>query len=67
MSRRHEIQCYEYVNQPYEKVRDALRSDAAEVFERATRGAAARASDLAASLRVKLGRHESIDRSQNRT
>jgi hypothetical protein len=55
MSRRHEIQCYEYVNQPYEKVCDALRSDAAGVFERATRGAAARASDLAASLRVKLG------------
>jgi hypothetical protein len=55
MARPQEIQCYEYVNHPYDKVREALRANAGRAFERATKGAATRASDLAANLRVKLG------------
>ena len=31
MSKGREIRCYDYVNQPYEKVRDALRDDALAV------------------------------------
>lgn len=37
-----EIRSYDYVNQPYEPVRDALKQGAASVFERATRLAEAR-------------------------
>jgi hypothetical protein len=55
MSEPHELRCYEYVNRPYAQVRDALRADPAGIFERATKGAASRAHDLAASLHVDLG------------
>ncbi len=50
----HELRCYQYVNRPYEKVREALRADPGGIFQRATMGAASRADKLAANLRVEL-------------
>jgi len=55
MTRRHELRCYDYVNHPHEQVRDALSADALGIFERATRSAVARATDLGAELRVRIG------------
>lgn len=55
MSQPHELRAYEYVNRPYEAVRDALRADAGGIFGRATTGAATRAGSVAASLRAKIG------------
>lgn len=55
MSQGLEIRCYDYVNHPYEKVRDALRQDAIKVFQAATKAAASRAQSVAAELRVDLG------------
>ena len=40
MSKRSEIHCYDYVNHPYEQVRDALNKDAPVVFQSATKAAA---------------------------
>jgi hypothetical protein len=50
-----EIRCYDYVNQPYERVRDALRQDALTVFQSATKAAASRAQSIAAELHVDIG------------
>lgn len=47
-----EIRSFDYVNQPYEPVRDALRADAAAIFKRATQVAEDRSGDLVASLSV---------------
>lgn len=55
MSKGLEIRCYDYVNHPYERVRDALRQDAIKVFQAATKAAASRAQSVAAELRVDLG------------
>ncbi|HJS99272.1 MAG TPA: hypothetical protein VJ756_09280 [Terriglobales bacterium] len=46
------IRCYDYVNHPYERVRDALKQDALIVFQAATKTAASRAESVAAELRV---------------
>ena len=46
------IRCYDYVNHPYERVRDALKQNALAVFESATKTAANRARSVAAELRV---------------
>jgi ribosome-associated toxin RatA of RatAB toxin-antitoxin module len=46
------IRCYDYVNHPYERVRDALKQNALVVFESATKTAANRARSVAAELRV---------------
>ncbi len=51
----HQLRCYEYVNRPYAAVRDALRANAAEIFQRATTSAAARAESLGAELHAKVG------------
>ena len=51
----HEIRCYDYVNHPYERVRDALKQNALEVFQSATKNAASRAQSVAAELHVDLG------------
>src|SRR5215468_6664412 len=48
----HKIRCYDYVNHPYERVRDALKQNALVVFESATKTAANRARSVAAELRV---------------
>jgi hypothetical protein len=55
MSKGREIRCYDYVNHPYEQVRDALSKDAITVFQSATKAAASRARSVAAELRVDIG------------
>src|SRR5580765_5520973 len=55
MSTGREIRSYDYVNRPYERVRDALRQDALTVFQSATKAAASRAQSIAAELHVDLG------------
>ncbi len=55
MSKGAEIRCYDYVNHPYEQVREALSRDAIAIFQSATKAAASRARSVAAELRVDLG------------
>jgi hypothetical protein len=50
-----EIRCYDYVNHPYERVRDALRQNALTVFQSATKTATSRAQSVAAELHVDFG------------
>lgn len=50
-----EIRCYDYVNHPYEKVRDALNRNALDVFQSATKAAASRAQSVASELHVDFG------------
>jgi hypothetical protein len=52
MSEPRKICCYGYVNRPYEAVRDVLHQRPLELLKQATTSAAARASSLAASLRL---------------
>jgi hypothetical protein len=52
MSTGREIRSYDYVNRPYERVRDALRQNALAVFQTATKAAASRAQSVAAELHV---------------
>jgi hypothetical protein len=49
-----DLHCYEYVNRPFEHVRDALTRDAGGIFERATRAASGRADALVANLKVSI-------------
>lgn len=55
MSKGLEIRCYDYVNHPYERVRDALKGNALTVFQSATNAAASRAESIAAGLHVDFG------------
>src|SRR5262245_38169131 len=55
MTKGREIRCFDYVNHPYEGVRDALAANALEVFRSATHAAAARAHAVASQLRVDIG------------
>jgi hypothetical protein len=55
MSKGREIRCYDYVNHPYEQVRDALSKDPLRVFQSATKAAASRARSIASELRVEVG------------
>lgn len=55
MSKGREIRCYDYVNHPYEEVRDALSRDALSVFQSATKSAAHRAQSIAAELHADIG------------
>ena len=50
-----ELRCYDYVNHPYDQVRDALRRHAVELFHDATKVAASRAHTVASELRVNIG------------
>ena len=52
MSTARKIRSYDYVNQPYDRVRDALRQNALVVFQSATKAAASRAEAVAAELHV---------------
>ena len=52
MSAVREIRSYDYVNRPYERVRDALKQNALTVFQSATKAAASRAQSIAAELHV---------------
>lgn len=54
MSNGKSIRVYDYVNHPYEKVRDRLQSDANEVFRNATKVAALRAKSVASELHVNI-------------
>jgi hypothetical protein len=55
MSKGREIRCYDYVNHPYEQVREVLSRDALTVFQSATKAAASRAQSVASELRVDIG------------
>lgn len=55
MNEGREIRCYDYVNYPYEQVRDALCIDALAVFQTATKTAAFRVRPIAASLHFDMG------------
>jgi hypothetical protein len=50
-----DVRCYDYVNHPYERVRDALKQNALTVFQSATKTAASRAQSVAAELHVEVG------------
>ncbi len=54
MSNEREIRCYDYVNHPYEQVRDALTENALAVFQSATKAAASRAKSVASELRMNI-------------
>ena len=49
------VRSFEYVNQPYDRVRAALLADPVGLFSDATRAAASRAHSVAAELRVSIG------------
>ena len=55
MTKGREIRCYDYVNHPYARVRDALMQNALTVFQSATKAAASRAQSIAAELHVDVG------------
>ena len=55
MSTGREIRSYDYVNHPYERVRNALSQNALAVFQSATKAAASRAHSVAAELHVDFG------------
>lgn len=55
MSKNPEIRCYDYVNQPYERVREALKKDPVLIFQSATKAAASRAQSVASELHVDFG------------
>ncbi len=48
------IRSYDYVNHPYDRVRDTLKQNAIAVFQSATRAAASRAESVAAELHVEV-------------
>ena len=50
-----EIRSYDYVNHPYELVRDSLKQNSVAVFQAATKAAASRAQSVAAELHVDFG------------
>ena len=55
MTKGREIRCFDYVNDPYARVRDALVTNALGVFRSATKAAASRAHSVASQLRVDIG------------
>ena len=55
MSKGRHVRAFDYVNQPYERVRGALRENALEIFRKATRAAASRAHAVASGLHVNIG------------
>jgi hypothetical protein len=52
MAEPRKLRIYQYVNRPYERVREAFLERGQEILQRATTSAAARADALAATLRV---------------
>ncbi len=54
VNRGQKIRTYDYVNHPFDRVRDALVGDPLAVFQAATKTAAARANSLAAELSIDL-------------
>ena len=58
MSNSKSIRCFDYVNHPYQEVRDILSDQAADVFRNATRTAASRAATIASELHVNIAGFE---------
>lgn len=54
MSKARPIRVFDYVNQPFERVRAALLADATDIFGRATNVASARTQRIASALRVNV-------------
>jgi hypothetical protein len=54
MSTDREIRAFDYVNQPYERVRDVVRREALSIFHRATSAATDRREQMVASLSVDI-------------
>jgi|HubBroStandDraft_2_1064218.scaffolds.fasta_scaffold56433_1 hypothetical protein len=52
------LRCYQYINRPYEEVRNVLRSRPLEILQRATMSAAARGKALMSHLSVEIGKVE---------
>jgi hypothetical protein len=55
MRKARELRCYDYVNHPYQRVRDVLKPNALMIFQSATKSAASRAESIAAELHVDFG------------
>jgi hypothetical protein len=55
MSSEHRLRCYDYVNQPFERVRDVMRENAQDIVRVATSRASQREQSIAAQLRVRVG------------
>jgi hypothetical protein len=55
MTKRHELRCFDYVNRPYDQVKEALSANAVAIFERATRSTSDRSREDGAELRVRVG------------
>ena len=55
MSKAKSIHFYDYVNHPYEKVRETLKLNTLAVFQNATKTAAERAKDVSSELYLKIG------------
>lgn len=49
------VRCYQYVNRPYESVRNLLRNQPLDVLRRATTSAVARTREVAGSLHIDVG------------
>ncbi len=49
-----EIRCYDYVNRPFDEVRNRLHDDPVELFKQATRAASNRANNLGAALHINV-------------
>jgi hypothetical protein len=49
------VRSFDYVNQPYDRVHEAMLADPLGLFRDATRAAASRARSVAAELRVNIG------------
>ncbi len=58
MSEAQQIHCYEYVNQPYERVSEALVIGGVSIFQRATTTAAVRATSIVSTLKWKVANVE---------
>ena len=58
MSKGRDIRAFDYVNQPYARVRELLRDRSPEIFRGATKAAASRAHTVASGLRVNIGGFE---------
>lgn len=55
MSQPRKVRCYQYVNRPYDAVRQLLAHRGPAVFQRATASATKRASEVGATLHAELG------------
>jgi hypothetical protein len=58
MSEPRKLRSYQYVNRPYERVRELLHREPLKLLQRATTSAAARASTLMANLRLQVAGFE---------